>query len=116
MHYLHTGQTYFIMHRCLFEAAKQQVEPSTTRKKQPSKSRAAKTKQDSELPGVAAEPEASDETTKGDDEVVTEPQKRSGDHVNTGKESPAGGKDLEDPSSAAQTQTRKTRVRGAKNR
>lgn len=93
-----------------------QVKASATRKEQPSKSRATKTNQDSELPEVSMQPEASDETAKGEEEVVTELQERSGDHVSTEKESPAGGKDIEDPGSGAQTRTRKTRACSAGNR
>ncbi|GLD51698.1 transcription factor TFIIIB component B'' homolog [Lates japonicus] len=86
---------------------KQQVKSSTTRKKQVSKTLVTST-QDSELPGPSREPEASDATAKTGDEVVTEPQKRSGDNVNTEKEPNADEKGPED-SSGTQTQTTKTR-------
>ncbi|XP_050928960.1 mucin-12 isoform X1 [Lates calcarifer] len=86
---------------------KQQVKSNNTRKKQASKTLVTST-QDSELPGPSREPEASESTAKTGDEVVTEPQKRSGDNVNTEKEPNADEKGPEDIS-GAQTQTTKTR-------
>ncbi|XP_029372171.1 transcription factor TFIIIB component B'' homolog isoform X2 [Echeneis naucrates] len=83
--------------------AKLQVRPNTTRKKQASKIPAKKTNRDSELPGASSQPEAADATTIGDNEVVSEPQKRSGD---TEEESLVGGDGPEDHSSGAHPQTK----------
>lgn len=107
MHSQQTGHVYFIMYLSLFEPGKQQVKSNNTRKKQASKTLVTST-QDSELPGPSREPEASESTAKTGDEVVTEPQKRSGDNVNTEKEPNADEKGPEDIS-GAQTQTTKTR-------
>ncbi|XP_022624536.1 transcription factor TFIIIB component B'' homolog [Seriola dumerili] len=87
--------------------AKVQVKPNATRKKHAGKSLATNTDRDSELPGASTQPDASDATAKGDDEVDAEPQKRSG---NIKKEGPAGEKDPEDRSSGVQTRTTKTRA------
>ena len=83
----------FIMCPSLFQPAKLQVKPSTTRTKQASKTSAAKeaelisiqenTIQDSEVPGPSVQPEAFD--AKASKEVVTEPQKGSSDHVDIEK-------------------------------
>lgn len=95
---------YLIMF--LFEPAKLQVKPSTMRKKQASKTLAAKeaesiqtnATQESELPGPSVQPKAFDLTQKG-----------SGDHVDIEKGTLGGVKDPEDSSSGAQTtQTRAT--------
>ncbi len=98
---------YLIMF--VFEPAKRQVKPNTTRKKQTSKTLAAKeaesiqtnTTQDSELPGPSVQPKAFDE-----------PQKGSGDHVDIEKEILGGGKDPDASSSGSQSaQTRGTTSR-----
>uniref|UniRef100_UPI0037E7F656 transcription factor TFIIIB component B'' homolog n=1 Tax=Semicossyphus pulcher TaxID=241346 RepID=UPI0037E7F656 len=91
--------------------AKRQVEPKTSRKKQASKTVAAKeeesipietnTTQESELPGLSVQ-------LREVGEVVTEQQKKGGRHKNIAK-------DPEDSSSGAQpTQTRGTRNRKPK--
>ncbi|XP_044189507.1 transcription factor TFIIIB component B'' homolog isoform X1 [Thunnus albacares] len=100
--------------------AKLQVKPSTTRKKQDSKTLAAKeaelipiqanTPEDSELSGPSVQPEAFDATAR--EEVVTEPQKGSSDHVDTEKET--GGKNPEDSSSGAQARGTSSRNRKPK--
>ncbi|XP_040914516.1 transcription factor TFIIIB component B'' homolog isoform X2 [Toxotes jaculatrix] len=95
--------------------AKLQVKPNTSRKKQTSKTLATNIDQDSELPGPSMQPEASDATAKADDEVVTEPRKRSSDHVNIEKETPADGKSPKDNRSGARTQTTKTGGTSAEN-
>lgn len=95
----------------VFEPAKLQVKPNTTRKKQASKTLAAKeaesiqtnTTQDSELPGPSVQPKAFDE-----------PQKESGDHVDIEKETLGGGKDPEDSSSG--TKTTQTKGTSSRNR
>ncbi|XP_035847244.1 transcription factor TFIIIB component B'' homolog [Sander lucioperca] len=106
-------QTLMDTHRR--EAAKLQVKPNTTKRKQASKTLAAKeeesipiekkTPQHSELPGPSVQP------TVFDDDV-TEPQKGSDDHVDVEKETLTGGEDPEDSSSGAQT----TRTRQASSR
>ncbi|KAM9338709.1 uncharacterized protein ABDE67_018246 [Symphorus nematophorus] len=88
-------------------ASKLQVKPEMQKRKQASKTLATKEVefiQDSELPGPFVQPEASDE-------VITEPQKGSGDHVDTEKEVLTGVKDSEDTSSGAQTKRTRTSVR-----
>ncbi|XP_078128107.1 uncharacterized protein LOC144531719 [Sander vitreus] len=106
-------QTLMDTHRR--EPAKLQVKPNTTKRKQTSKTLAAKeeesilietnTTQHSELPGPSVQP------TVFDDDV-TEPQKGSDDHVDVEKETLTGGEDPEDSSSGAQT----TRTRRASSR
>ncbi|XP_028456671.1 mucin-5AC-like [Perca flavescens] len=97
------------------EPAKLQVKPNTTKRKQASKTLAAKeaesitiqtnTTQHSELPGLSVQPNVFDDD-------VTEPQKGSDDHVDVKKETLTGGEDPEDSSSGAQT----TRTRRASSR
>ncbi|XP_031716206.1 transcription factor TFIIIB component B'' homolog isoform X2 [Anarrhichthys ocellatus] len=83
---------------------KVQVKPKTSKRKQASKTLAT---EHSELPGPSLQPEACDD-------VVTEPQKGSGDHVDVEKETLTGGDHPEDSSSGAQTT--RTRVTGSRNR
>ncbi|XP_075938415.1 uncharacterized protein LOC142938781 isoform X2 [Anarhichas minor] len=84
---------------------KVQVKPKTSKRKQASKTLAT---EHSELPGPSLQPEACDD-------VVTEPQKGSGDHVDVEKETLTGGDHPEDSSSGAQTtRTRVTRSRNRK--
>ncbi|KAM6901339.1 uncharacterized protein PEZ65_019473 isoform 2-T2 [Lycodopsis pacificus] len=79
---------------------KVQVKPKTSKRKQASKTLAT---EHSELPGPSLQPEACDE-------VVAEPQKGSGDHVDVETETLTGGDHPEDSSSGAQTtRTRVTR-------
>ncbi|XP_028456670.1 transcription factor TFIIIB component B'' homolog [Perca flavescens] len=97
------------------EPAKLQVKPNTTKRKQASKTLAAKeaesitiqtnTTQHSELPGLSVQPNVFDDD-------VTESQKGSDDHVDVKKETLTGGEDPEDSSSGAQT----TRTRRASSR
>ncbi|XP_051268098.1 transcription factor TFIIIB component B'' homolog isoform X2 [Dicentrarchus labrax] len=90
--------------------AKLQAKPKTQKKKQASKTLTAKeaepiSTQESECPGPSVQP-------KDFDEVVTEPQKGSGDREDTEKETLMSGNEVEDRSSGAQTtQTRGTRSR-----
>lgn len=96
------------MYLFLFDPAKLQVKPNTPTKRRASKTPAAKEAestpsqtnaiQDSELPGPSVQPKASDE-------VVTEPQKGSGDHGDVENETLTGGK--EDSISGAQTTQRR---------
>ncbi|XP_049460193.1 transcription factor TFIIIB component B'' homolog isoform X3 [Epinephelus fuscoguttatus] len=84
--------------------AKLQVEPNTTKRKEASKALAAKeaepipiqtnTTLHSELPGPSVQPKAFDD-------IVTEQQKGSGDHVHAEKETLTGGEDPENSSSGA---------------
>lgn len=105
------------MYLSLFEPAKLQVKPNTLTKKQASETLVAKeaesspiqtyTTQDSELPGPSVQPIAFD-----DNDVVTEPQKGSGDDVVIEEETVTGGKNSEDSISGAETtQSRGTRRR-----
>nr|XP_046230918.1 transcription factor TFIIIB component B'' homolog isoform X2 [Scatophagus argus] len=94
-------------------AAKLQVKPKFPRKNQASKTLAAKeaeffSTQGSELPGPSVQPKAMDE-------VVSDPQKEGGDHVDVEKQVLTSGKEPEDSSSEAQTaQTRRTSSRNRK--
>ncbi|KAM7392530.1 hypothetical protein PAMA_007581 [Pampus argenteus] len=100
--------------------AKLQVKPSITRKEQASKTFAteeaelipirANATQDSEVPGPSAQLESSD--TKAGEEVVTDPQKGSGDHVNAEKETV--GKNPEDSGTGAQDRATSSRNRRPK--
>ncbi|XP_059213865.1 transcription factor TFIIIB component B'' homolog [Centropristis striata] len=87
------------------EPAKLPVKPNSTKRKQASKTLPAKeaesvpiqthTTQHSELPGSSVQPKVFD--------VVTEPQKGSGDHVEVERETLTGGEDPGESSSGAQT-------------
>ncbi|XP_019937683.2 transcription factor TFIIIB component B'' homolog isoform X2 [Paralichthys olivaceus] len=88
--------------------AKVQVKPNTSKKTQASKTVAVNTNQDSGLPGPSTQAEASDAKTTAGKVEATEPQKRSGDHVDIGLETPSVGKSPEDRSPRAQTGTIKT--------
>lgn len=113
-HYMHSQQIglIFIMCLSLFQPAKLQVKPRTTRTKQASKTLAAKeaelsTIQDSEVPGSSAQPEAFD--VKAAEEVNNEPQEGSSDHVDAEEET--GGKTSEGSSSGAQARGVNSRTR-----
>lgn len=91
----------------LFEAAKQQSKPKTSRKKQAPKTLAAKETEStptqiSELPGTSLEP-------KSLDGVLPHSKKGSGDHVDIKKGIPMEVEDPADHNIGAQTiQTRRT--------
>ncbi|XP_049909320.1 transcription factor TFIIIB component B'' homolog isoform X4 [Epinephelus moara] len=97
--------------------AKLQVEPNATKRKEASKALAAKeaepipiqtnTTLHSELPGPSVQPKAFDD-------IVTEQQKGSGDHVHAEKETLTGGEDPENSSSGALT--KRTRGTTGRNR
>ncbi|XP_045922961.1 transcription factor TFIIIB component B'' homolog isoform X2 [Micropterus dolomieu] len=96
--------------------AKLQVTSNTTTTMRASKTLAAKesipvqanTTQDSELAGPSVQPKAINE-------LITEPQKRSCEHIDIEKETLIDGKDHENSSSGAQTaQTRRTSSRNRK--
>ena len=74
------------MYLSLFKPAKVQVKPNTTKKTPASKTVAANTNQDSGLPGPSTQAKGSDAKTTAGKVGVSEPQKRSGDHVDLGKE------------------------------
>lgn len=91
----------------LFETGKLQVKPKTPRKKQATKTLAAKETESiptqiSELPGPSLEP-------KSLDEVLPESKKGSGDHVDIKKETLMDGKDPADSSFGAQTRRTSSR-------
>lgn len=110
MHSQQIEHIIFVMSPFLFEPAKLQAKPKTPRKKQASKTLAAKETEStpthvSELPGPSVEP-------KTLDEVVTESKKGSGDHADIKKEIwKEGWKDPEDSAGAQTTQTRRTSSR-----
>lgn len=111
MHSQQIEHIIFIMSPFLFEPAELQAKSKTPRKKQASKTLAAKETESipthvSELPGPSVEP-------KTLDEVVTESKKGSGDHADIKKKTwKEGEKDPEDSNAGAQTtQTRRTSSR-----
>lgn len=95
-----SANIFFIMY-LMYLSAKQQVKPNTTKRKRASKTLAAKEAesvpitQHSELPGPSVQPKAVDD-------VVTEPQKGSGDHVEV-----ETGEEPEESRSGAQTKRTK---------
>lgn len=101
---------------CVFcEAAKQQVKPNTSRKKQASETVAAKEEEsilretnateESELPGLSVQP-------RGVTEVVSEQSRKGGNRRKAAKETLTSSKEPEESSSVAQRrQTRGTRSR-----
>ncbi|XP_026153217.1 transcription factor TFIIIB component B'' homolog isoform X2 [Mastacembelus armatus] len=93
--------------------AKLQVKPNCAKTKKVNKTLKRNTPQDSEQLSVL--PEASGATVKAGVAVITEPQKGSGDYVETEKQLLTRAKSPKDSSSGAQTQTAKIRVTGSKN-
>ncbi|XP_062269278.1 transcription factor TFIIIB component B'' homolog [Platichthys flesus] len=90
--------------------AKVQVKPNTTKKTQASKTVAANTNQESGLPGPSTQTEASDAKTTAGKVGVAEPQERSGEHGDIGKETLSVGESPEDGSPRAQTKTKTRRM------
>lgn len=90
-----------------------QVKPTRSRTKQASKTLATNTIHDLHHLGPSVQPETCDATAKAGDEVVTEPQKGSGDQVDTEKETLTC---LKGTSSGAPTQIIKTRVASSRSR